>query len=396
MPAGGSEPGPTDHLSFRFMTTNVLVLGAGFGGLELSTRLSEELGDRVAVTLIDRADAFVFGFSKLDMMFGKLTPEAIRMQYADITTPHVRFRQETITAIDPVERRVVTDLESYEADVLVVALGADLDVAATPGLAEAGNEFYTVPGAEGLRDVLPSFERGTAIVGVCGAPFKCPPAPSEAALLLDEFLRERGRRDDVRIQVVIPFGTPIPPSRDTSEAILATFAERSIEFVPNRRVAALDPDTKDAVLDDGTRMPFDLFLGIPVHRVPAVVADSGLAENGWIPVDPGTLATRFPGVYAVGDVTSVGTPKAGVFAERAARAVADHLIARVREAATPAGYDGTGTCYIEFGGQEVGRVDVDFFATPGHPTGTFTEPSAETAAEKADFASSRRARWFGA
>ncbi len=374
----------------------MLVLGAGFGGLELSTRLSEELEDQVDITLIDRADSFVFGFSKLDVMFGKRAPEAVRMHYGDITTPHVRFRQETITSIDPVRRRVTTDLDEYETDVLVVALGADYDLSATPGLAEAGNEFYSVPGAEALRDVLPTFRAGNAIVGVCGAPFKCPPAPSEAAILLDEYLRERGARDATKIQVVIPFGTPIPPSPATSEAILATFAERGIEFVPDRRVAALDPDTHEVVLDDGQRLPYDLFLGIPVHVVPAVVEDSGLAEGGWIPVDPGTLATRFAGVYAVVDVTSVGTPKAGVFAERQAGVVADHLIARILGATAPAGYDGTGSCYIEFGDHEVARVDVDFYSTPGHPTGTFVAASAEMTGEKADFGSSRRARWFGA
>jgi sulfide:quinone oxidoreductase len=377
------------------VTTSVLVLGAGFGGLELSTRLLEELGVDVDVTLIDRADSFVFGFSKLDVMFGKRAPDDVRMQYGDITTPHLRFRQETITRIDPVNRRVTTDLDAYEADVVIVALGADYDLAATPGLADAGNEFYSVAGAEALRDILPTFHGGTAMVGVCGAPFKCPPAPSEAAILLDEFLRDQGVRDGVQIQVVIPFGTPIPPSPATSEAILATFADRGIEFIPERKVASLDAQTNEAVLDDGRRLAFDLFLGIPVHRVPAVVESSGLAVDGWIPVDPRTLATRFPGVYAVGDVTSVATPKAGVFAEGAARVVADHLIARIRGADAPAGYGGTGSCYVEFGGDEVGRVDVDFFSTPGHPTGTFVAPSAEMAAEKADFASSRRARWFG-
>ena len=377
------------------MTTSVLVLGAGFGGLELSTRLSEELGADVDVTLIDQADAFVFGFSKLDVMFGKREPDAVRLRYEDITTPHVRFRQESITSIDPEARRVATDLETYEADVLVVALGADYDLAATPGLAEAGNEFYTVAGAEVLRDRIPSFQIGTAIVGVCGAPFKCPPAPSEAALLLDEHLRGRGVRDDVRIQVVIPFGTPIPPSPDTSAAILETFAERGIEFVPDHLVASLDAATNEAVLDDGTRLPYDLFLGIPVHRAPAVVEASGMTDGGWIPVDPGTLATRSPGVYAVGDVTSVGTPKAGMFAEGAARVVADRLIARIHGASEPPGYDGKGACYIEFGGDEVARVDVDFFSTPGRPTGTFAAPSMATAAEKAAFASTRRARWFG-
>ena len=231
---------------------------------------------------------------------------------------------------------------------------------------------------------------------MCGAPFKCPPAPSEAAILLDEYLRERGVRDDVAIQVVIPFGTPIPPSPATSEAILEKFAERGIEFIRDHRIAALDPEAHEAVLDDGSRLPFDLFLGIPVHRAPAVVADSGMTEDGWIPVDPGTLATRFPGVYAVGDVTSVGTPKAGVFAEGAARVVADQLIARIRGESEPSGYDGTGACYIEFGGEQVARVDVDFYSTPGHPTGTFEPPSAELTAEKSEFGSSRAARWFGA
>jgi sulfide:quinone oxidoreductase len=377
------------------MTTSVLVLGAGFGGLELSSRLAHELGDQVEITLIDRADAFVFGFSKLDVMFGRRTPEAVRLPYRDLATPGVRFRRETITAIDPEPRRVVTDRGTYEADVLVVALGADYDLAATPGLAEAGREFYSVAGARALRDVLPSFRTGTAIVGVCGAPFKCPPAPSEAAFLLDEHLRERNVRDATQIQVVIPFGTPVPPSPATSEAILARFAERGIEFVRDRRVAALDPATHEAVLDDGNRLPFDLFLGIPVHRAPAVVEASGLAEGGWIPVDPATLATRFPGVYAVGDVTSVGTPKAGVFSEGAARVVADQLVARIRGESEPPGYDGTGSCWIELGDNEVGRVDVDFFSTPGRPTGTFTTPSASTALEKAEFGASRRARWFG-
>lgn len=375
--------------------TSVLVLGAGFGGLELSSRLAQEIGDQIDVTVVDRADAFVFGFSKLDVMFGKQTPDAVRIAYRDLAVPGVRFRQETVTAIDPARRRVVTDGGTYEADILVVALGADYDLAATPGLVEAGHEFYSVAGAEAVRDLLPSFRAGTAIVGVCGAPFKCPPAPSEAAILLDEYLRERGVRDEIRISVVIPFGTPVPPSPATSEAILAKFAQRGIEFVAERRVAALDPATHEAILDDGRRLPCDLFLGIPVHRAPAVVEAAGLTAEGWIPVDPATLATRFPGVYAVGDVTSVGTPKAGVFAEGAARVVADQLVARIRGQSQPPGFDGTGACWMELGGHEVARIDVDFFSTPGRPTGTFTPPSAQTAAEKVAFGTSRRARWFG-
>lgn len=150
-----------------------------------------------------------------------------------------------------------------------------------------------------------------------------------------------------------------------------------------------------AVLDDGTRLQYDLFLGVPVHRAPAVVEQSGMTESGWIPVNPQTLATRFDGVYAVGDVTSVGTAKAGSFAERAARVLADQLIAKLRGTPEPAGYDGTGVCYMEFGDGRVGKVDVDFFITPGKPSADFTAPSATTSAEKAAFSPERKARWFG-
>jgi sulfide:quinone oxidoreductase len=262
-------------------------------------------------------------------------------------------------------------------------------------LRQAGHEFYSEAGAEALRGVLPDFTSGRAIVGVCGPFFKCPPAPSEAAVLLDDFLRERGTRDQVTIQVVLPFGAPVPPSPETSQAILERFADSGIEFVPNHRVLSLDEVARVAVLDDGTRLQFDMFLGVPVHRAPTAVAESGLTEDdGWIAVDPRTLATKFPGVYALGDVASVGTARAGVFAEGAARAVADRLIAQLRGEPEGPGYDGTGSCYIEFGERQVARVDVDFFSEPGHPLGTYTPPSPETAEEKVSFAATRRERWF--
>ena len=375
------------------MEARILVLGAGFGGLELATTLSEALGEDAGVTLIDDGDAFVFGYSKLDVMFGKAAPDAVRLHYRDFGKPGVRFLSETVTAIDPDARRVTTDRGVHDADVLVVALGADYDFDATPGLAEAGTEFYSVAGAERVREVLPTFTRGRAVVGVCGAPFKCPPAPSEAALLLHDFLTERGVRDDCEISLVMPFSTPIPPSPDTSAALLEAFAERGIEFVPGRRVASLDPGRSVAVLEDGEEVPYDLFLGVPKHRAPRVVLESGMAENGYIPVDSRTLATRFPDVYAVGDVATVGVPKAGVFSEREARIVAETLIARLRGGEPPAGYDGRGSCYIEFGAGRVGRVDIDFLSGP-NPTGTLQEPSAALVAEKQHFGSSRRARWF--
>jgi sulfide:quinone oxidoreductase len=377
-------------------TTRVVVLGAGFGGLELTTILSEALGDVVDVVLIDKSDAFVFGFSKLDVMFGRQSSASVHHPYRDIVRPGVRLVQTTVRAIDPSARRAVTDAGAFEADVMVVALGADYDIAATPGLAEGGHEFYTVAGASRLREVLSNFERGPAIVGVCGKSFKCPPAPSEAALLLHDYLAARGRRQDTDITVAMPFGTPIPPSPDTSTAILAAFAERGITFVKDQLVRALDPGRKVAVLTDGTELPYALFLGIPVHRVPRVVVDSGLAAHpyDWVPVNKQTLETKFPGVYAVGDVNGVGTPKAGVFAEGAARVVAAAIISQLRGGPAPAAYKGQGSCYVEFGHGQVGRVDVDFLSGP-KPSGTFHVPSAALVAEKAHFGESRLRRWFG-
>ncbi len=376
------------------MKLKIVVLGAGFGGLELSAILSEALSERLDLTLIDKSDTFYFGYSKLDVMFGRKAPDSVKLAYKNIVKPGVRFRQETIMAIDPEARRVTTDSAAYDADILVVALGADYDQAATPGLIEGGNEYYSFAGAMRLREVLPTFSKGRAIVGVTSTPFKCPPAPSEAALLLHDYLTKRGVRDNCEISLVMPFGIPIPPSPATSKALLAAFAERGISFIPNRLVQALDPARHVAILDDQSEMPYDLFLGIPKHRVPAVVAASGMTEDGWVPVNPKNLKTRFPGVYAIGDVTSVGTPKAGVFSEGAARVVAASLIAELQGSEQPSAYDGAGSCYIEFGRDLVGRVDVDFLSGPS-PTGSFSDPSLALVAEKAQFGSSRKARWFG-
>ena len=149
----------------------VLVLGAGFGGLELTTRLSDELGDAVEVVLIDKAEGFAFGFSRLDVMFGRLVADAVVHPYRDLVKPGVRFVPTTIRSIDPGQRRVETDAGSFDADVMVVALGADLDPAATPGLVEGGYEFYSMPGALAVRDVLAAFDGGRVVVGVTSTPF---------------------------------------------------------------------------------------------------------------------------------------------------------------------------------------------------------------------------------
>jgi sulfide:quinone oxidoreductase len=376
------------------MQQHVVILGAGFGGLELAARLSEELPDQVRVMLIDKSDAFVFGFAKLDVMFGHRTLDEVRLRYRDIAKPSVDFRQETIVSIDPEQRRVVTDGGTYDADILVVALGADLDPAATPGLVEGGYEFYSPRGASRLRDVLTAFTGGSVVIGVLGVHFKCPPAPYETALLLHELLTERGRREGTTIHVVTPLPRPVPISDEVSSAILAILAEHGIEHWPESLITNLDPTANVAHLRDGRSLPYDLFLGVPVHKAPDVVLNSPLAEDGWIAVDPRTFATRYPDVYAVGDVTSAPVPRAGVFAEGEATTVADILIARLSGGEPPGPYQGAAVCYLEVGDDRVGGVNVNFLGGPS-PTATFRPPSRELVAEKREFAASRERRWFG-
>ena len=372
----------------------ILILGAGFGGLELATRLSDELGGEVEVELIDKSPGFVFGFSKLDVMFGKETADHVFHSYETLHKVGVHFTQTIIRSIDPEQRFVVTDAGRFDADVLVVALGADLDPSATPGLVESGHEFYTVPGAFALRGILESFEGGDVIIGVTSAPFKCPPAPSETALLMHDYLTKKGCRDTSSISLVMPLGVPIPPSPEASAALLSAFDERGIGWRPERTVTALHGGPKVAVLNSGERLPFDLFLGVPAHKAPAVVTESGLTVDGWIPVDPLTLETAFPNVYAIGDVTSVGTPKAGVFAEGQASIVADRIIATSRDRPTSRTYDGRGICYLEFGGGMVATVDVTFLSGAA-PVGGIQGPSTALAASKTEFGTIRIQRWFG-
>ncbi|MET8872907.1 FAD-dependent oxidoreductase [Nocardia sp. NPDC004604] len=376
-------------------TPTVLILGAGFGGLELAACLSESLPGEVRVLLIDRNDGFTFGFAKLDILFRDRTPESVRIRYDELARPGVEFRQEQVVSIDPRTRRVVTDAADYDPDFLVVALGAEYDPAATPGFVEDGHEYYSIDGACRLRDRLARFDGGTILIAVLSVPFKCPPAPYEGAMLLHELLSRRGIRDRTRMHVLSPMDAPIPVSADTSAALVAALAQRGIEYSPGRRVRALDREKHIATTRAGD-LEYDLFIGIPTHCVPPVVAASGLTVDGgdgWIHVDPRTLATPYPGVYAVGDCADAPVPRAGVFAENAARTVAAHIIAQLHETPAPGKYLGQGSCYIEFGGGLVGKVDADFLSGPT-PVAPFIGPSVELAREKAEFAATRIRRWF--
>jgi len=375
---------------------HVLILGAGFGGLELATRLSETSGEAVRVTLVDRNDSFYFGFSKLDVMLGRRSADDVQLPYREIAMDGVEFSQETVTGIDPITRRVTTDSRSYDPDFLVVALGADYEMGATQGFAEGGFEYYTLAGAERMRDALEAFEGGKVLLSVLGQPFKCPPAPFEAAFLLHEHFTLHGIRESVQMTITFPMQRPVPVAAAVSQMFRDGLAERGIEERPQELVTAIDPATKTARLATGKTLPYDLFVGIPVHRAPDPLPASGLAVDGWVAVDQSNLRTQYPGVYAIGDVcTGARTvPKAGIFAEAAAHVVADDIAAAISGGEPPAPYEGAGICYAEFGDGRVSKVEVNFLggaAPAAQPYGA----TLEHAAEKDEFAATRRARWFG-
>ncbi len=373
-----------------------MILGAGFGGMELATRLSETIPDAVRVTLIDRNEAFFFGFSKLEVMLGRQSADEIRLPYRDFVKEGVEFRRETVTGVDPAARRVATDGGSYDADYLVVALGADYDFAATPGFEEGGHEYYSLAGAERLRDALAGFEGGKVLVSVLGQPFKCPPAPFEGSFLLHEHFERQGIRDAVEMATTFPMARPVPVTGEVSQMFRDGLAARNVEELPEHLVTSIDPATRTAQLASGGSLPYDLFVGIPIHRAPAALAESGLVEKNWVPVDQTNLRTRFPGVYALGDVCSGprNVPKAGIFAEAAARVVADDIAAAISDTEPPAPYEGSGVCYAEFGDGLVSKVEVNFLRGDA-PEARRNDPSLEFAAEKEEFGAARRARWFG-
>src|SRR3954469_1385778 len=378
------------------MKRHVLILGAGFAGLELATRLAETVPDEVRVTLLDRNDSFHFGYSKLEVMLGRESADAVRIAYRDISTDGVEFRQERVVEIDPVARRVTTDQGVHDADYLVIAMGADYDFDATPGFREGGHEYYTLAGAERLRDALAGFDGGRVLVSVLGAPFKCPPAPFEGSFLLHEHFMQRGIRDAVQMATTFPMQRPVPVTGEVSQMFRDALAARGVDEHAQQLVTSIDPAARVAHLASGATMPYDLFVGIPVHRAPDPLAASGLAVDGWVPVDQTNLRTRFPNVYALGDVSSGPrtVPKAGIFAESAAVVVANDIAAEISGGEPPAPYEGWGICYAEFGNGLVSKLEVNFLGGPS-PEAARNEPSLAYAAEKAAFGASRRARWFG-
>jgi sulfide:quinone oxidoreductase len=384
----------------------VLILGGGFGGAVAATRLRERLGDNVQVTLIDKKPSYSICATNAWVMLGQTTPKDVTVWRTGLMKRGVDVVEAEVTAIDPKARKATTDRGEFQADYLVVALGADLNMGAVPGLAENAESFFTMEAAEKLHKRLQGFEKGNVVVLVPRTPFKCPPSPYEAAMLLDDWFAHREIHEGVNVSVWTVEGAPMATAGpEIGRTVVGLLNDRGIGFNPRKRTVSVEAGKVN--FEDGTSAPFDLLVAVPPHEPPKCVRESGLTgPSGWIHVDPKTLKVAgFERVFAVGDVTTVPLPgrfapdaplvlpKAGVMAETEAIVVADNIAAEVQGTAGSAAFDGKGYCFIETGGGEAVRGDGLFFASP-NPTMTSRAPDRAQAEEKKRWVSEWLAKYM--
>ena len=374
----------------------VLILGGGFGGIATALGLRQRLGPDDEVVVVDRRQTFVMGLRKNWGIVG-MEPLDLGERRLDLLRERgIDVRHGEIEAIDPVARTASVGGRELRSDVLVVALGAERDVDAIPGLRAHGHDIYDREANATNAAAVEAFRGGRVVIGVFGAPYPCPPAPYELALMLTERFDERGFDFGMFVFTSLPKSLPI-----LGDAGCAAFDGRLAGAGISLRTSTQAQEVRpgEVAIADG-RIPFDLLLAVPPHRAPRVVREAGLTgPSGWIPVEARTLQTRHDGVFAVGDVTAIplsngmALPKAGVFAQAEGEVVA----ARIADALAGRGpveeFAGEGLCFLESGRGRASAVQGRFLADP--PEIVLTEPSEEGFAAKRAFESERLAAWFG-
>ena len=360
-----------------------LILGAGIGGIIAATRLRQRLAPEHRVVLVEKEADHVFSPSLLWLMLGERSPGQISRPIGALAKRGIEIVRGSIERIDPVGRTVRVNGADMAGDHIVVSLGADLAPELVPGLAEAGHNFYTLAGAQSLHAALAKLKQGRLITLIASMPFKCPAAPNEAAMLLEYDCRRRGVRKDVQVDLYTPEPGPMPVAGPEVSAALRRMVEaKGIGYHPGHAVTSVDPARRRLAFANGIEADFDLLAYVPPHRAPTVVRDAGMCgESGWVPVDRGTLETKFPGVYAIGDVTgimltSIGKPlpKAGVFAHNQAEVVAHNIVRAITDKGEQKRFSGDGECFVETGDGRAAFGRGNFYAEPA-PAIRLKDPS---------------------
>ena len=354
------------------MGKTVMVLGGGIGGVVAATRLRKLLGREHRVLLVERETDHLFQPSLLWLMLGWRRPEQIQRPIARLARRGIEIVRGSVERIDPARRTVVVNGREQAADYLVIALGAELAPETIPGLSQAGHNLYSLAGAQTLSAARAKFQRGRLVLLVSAMPFKCPAAPYEAAMLLEDDCRRRGVRAAVSVDVYTPEPGPMTTAGpEVSKQLRQMVESKGIGFHPEHAVTKIYADQRLIHFANGASAGFDLLVYVPPHRAPQAVKDAGLTgPSGWVGVDRATLATKFPGVYAVGDITGIPLaigkplPKAGVLAHGQAEVVARNIAAGIRGERAGATFTGNGACFVEIGAGRAGYGSGSFYAEP--------------------------------
>ncbi len=379
---------------------SIVVLGGGFGGIVVANQLRKRLGSEHQIVLVDKKSSFFMGLAKLWVLTGQRRPDE-QMDLKRLEAKGISVVPGEVMKIDPSARQVSTTAGSFGFSHLVVALGAETAPEAVPGFVDGAYNLYDIEGAKRAGEAIRKFSGGKLVLAISALPFKCPPAPYEAAFLIDEMLRKQGVRDKTDLQLFTPEPFPLPVGGPTAGAqVKDLLAKKGIAYNPGKKPKQIDPTAKSITFEDGTKTDYDLLVGIPVHTVPKVVRESGLGgPSGWIPVDKKTLKTAWPNVYAIGDVAGAMTsnnlllPRAGILAEEEAKVVANNIACEVSGQGEVQQFEGKGACFLEVGGGQAALVEGEFFAEP-IPKVQVREPSAEGFRLKKEFEASRLAAWF--
>jgi sulfide:quinone oxidoreductase len=379
----------------------VLVLGGGVGGLVASNSVKAKLGRQVNVRLIERKKDFQFPPSYPWLMLGMRKPEQVQRSLSPLEKKGIDVVNDEVVSIDAGKKTVKTKSDEFACDYLIIALGADYAPDLVPGLREYAHHIYDLESALKAKRAIEDFSAGTIAVGVSRTPFKCPAAPYETALLLDYYYKKKGLGDKVKIRFFTPEGLPLPSAGpDIGNGTLEMMKSKGIDMKFKVKISEVKPG--EAVFDDGSTIAYDLLFAVPPHRCPQSVVEAGLTDQtGWIAVDPSTMQTKFDGVYAVGDVTSVPTPsgfvsylpKAGVFAHGQAEVVAHNLAVEIKGRGTRKAWDGSGACFLMTGGAQAAFVKGTWFAKP-HPDIKFHPPSRALYMQKVLFEKYWMRHWF--
>lgn len=380
---------------------HVVILGGGFGGLAAAHELRGLLDDDDRITLVDRNDRFYMGFAKLWDLAGVRPLEDGTADLTNLGRHGVEFDRTEIRAIDPAARRIETADGELEADALLVALGAtDAPHHRELLRGEGIHDLYDGGALPAMKQDLDSIQEGRVVVAVLGGPYKCPPAPYEAALLVDERLRSRGVRDSVDVLVATPLPMALPPAGpDASRYVADQLDDHDVELLADHTVRTVVPERGLIRFQDGSEIDFNVLLGVPANVAPDVVRESPLrGRSGWIEPDRHTLRTDFEGVYAVGDCTHIPTatgalPMAGVFAAAEAIVAARNIAVDVTGDGEEARFDGHGHCFLELPGERVAFVQGDFYADP--PDVEISPADHERFEEKQAYERERLNAWLG-